>query len=87
MIMAGWWMPVGQLSIMRRIERGETLKRLKSGKYKFDNSDELVTTSAKALVRKNLLCDGRLWYDGTEMQITPTGRNELRYNIGVHKDV
>lgn len=85
--MAGWWMPVGQLSIMRRIERGETLKKLASGKYKFDHSDELVTTSAKALVRKNLLSDGRLWPDGTEMQITPTGRNELKYNIGVHKHV
>lgn len=85
--MAGWWMPVGQLSIMRRIERGETLKRLACGKYKFDHFDELVTTSAKALVRKNLLSDGRLSPDGTEMQITQTGRNELKYNIGVHKHV
>lgn len=85
--MAGWWMPIGQLRIMRCMERGETLKRLKSGSYRLEQSGEMVTASAKALVRKNYLCDGVWTPDGIEMEMTATGRNELRYNIGVHKDV
>ncbi|MEL6008204.1 hypothetical protein J4Z08_20995 [Citrobacter portucalensis] len=78
--MANWHIPVPQLRVMRRMAAGEKLKRdIRTGRFIFDNGDR-VTSQGKALFNKGWICEG---FPGTEtvnMNITPTGRNELGYN-------
>ncbi|EEA0954269.1 hypothetical protein JGY68_002137 [Salmonella enterica] len=83
--MANWWMPIAQLRVMRRIERGGVLLRnTKHGFYYwFGSEDPRPTSSAKALYRKGLICSCELHsktVDCEVMRLTPTGKNELGYN-------
>lgn len=83
--MAGWWMPAGQLKILRRMATGEVLLHNQDENifYWKNNPQERATVSAKALHNKNYISpELRLNGKGgvVKMSITPTGKNEMGYN-------
>lgn len=79
--MAGWWMPVKQLAVLRRMEAGEALVRVnRTGRYYLGEEGDCVTAQAKALLRKAYVCEGVTGTRETGMFITATGKNEMGYN-------
>lgn len=83
--MAGWWMPIPQLKILRRMAAGEVLLHdTRKGIFfwEHDKTDR-ATVSAKALYNKNYIIPAS-GIDHTpgikKMSITPTGKNEMGYN-------
>ncbi|CAO94977.1 hypothetical protein ETA_pET450330 (plasmid) [Erwinia tasmaniensis Et1/99] len=87
--MSGWWMPAGQLKILRRMATGEVLlhDRNKRIFYWESNPKERATVSAKALHNKNHISpELNFNYPAgvVKMNITPTGKNEMGYNRGIH---
>jgi hypothetical protein len=89
--MAGWWMPKGQLTILRRMAAGEVLLHdtKKNIFYWKSAPKERATVSAKALLNKSYISTETTWgYPAgvEEMRMTRTGKNEMGYNRGVHRD-
>ncbi|EPX6645152.1 hypothetical protein ABK669_22255 [Enterobacter hormaechei] len=79
--MAGWWMPDGQLLILREMSAGAVLWRDVKGRFFIGTDEKNCTVSAKALLKKAYIMPSHLVVDGREsMRITPTGQNEMGYN-------
>jgi len=79
--MAGWWMPKGQLQILREMKVGAVLWRDSKGRFFIGSDKRNCTVSAKALLKKSYIMPSHLFIDGREtMHITPTGKNEMDYN-------
>ncbi|EAT0477617.1 hypothetical protein AB4F40_004464 [Salmonella enterica] len=79
--MAGWWMPKGQLKILREMSAGATLWRDSKGRF-FIGTDKInCTVSAKALFNKSFIMPDHRVVNGLDtMRITPSGQNEMGYN-------
>lgn len=79
--MAGWWMPKGQLQILREMTAGAVLWRDSKGRFFIGADKRNCTVSAKALLNKSYIMPSHLVVDGREtMHITQTGQNEMGYN-------
>lgn len=80
--MAGWWMPVPQLRVMRALENGFVMRYCSKTDTYWWQVGGKCTPQGRALRNKGLITterrfDGRLPDD---VRITPTGKNELGYN-------
>lgn len=79
--MAGWWMPKGQLKILREMSAGAALLRDSSGRFFLGINKINCTVSAKSLLNKSFITPYHREVNGMEnMRITPTGQNEMGYN-------
>lgn len=80
--MAGWWMPVAQLRVMRALEKGVVMRRCAETDTYWWEVGGKCTPQGRALRNKGLITNesthcGKL---PDVMRITPTGKNELSYN-------
>lgn len=84
--MAGWWMPVPQLRVMRALEKGFVLLHYpQTDVYRWAVGGK-CTQQGRALRRKGLIATNSYGYSPEVMHITPTGKNELGYNRGRETD-
>ncbi|GJK71902.1 hypothetical protein TUM17564_39290 [Citrobacter freundii] len=81
--MAGWWMPVAQLRVMRALDKGFVMHRCaKTDTYWWAVGGK-CTPQGRALRNKGLITIDTNWRQGDwseVVRITPTGRNELNSN-------
>lgn len=78
--MAGWWLPVPQLRVLRVLEAGFVLLHYPQTDVYWWVVGGKCTQQGRALRNKGLITVASVGCSPETMRLTPTGKNELGYN-------
>ncbi|EAM1222009.1 hypothetical protein D5U39_07680 [Salmonella enterica] len=78
--MAGWWLPVPQLRVLRALEAGFVLLHYPQTDVYWWAVGGKCTQQGRALRNKGLITVASVGCSPGTMRLTPTGKNELGYN-------